>query len=211
MAAALVLAGCSAHDSDSEGADGLLVSADDPMVAALSDSERELLHLSLQTMAEFWGVDDPPIYPVTRWVPGEEGDDVRADCMAGLGYMRAPDGSYDTGGQWDAFGAAQYECFARYPKDPQYLAPWREEQRRAQYEWVVQVLIPCLEEQGHPITDVPSREVFIEQYATAPFYPFGQISQPDFARVEAVCPPQQAPSSVLYDGVAPLDHEFAEY
>lgn len=211
VAAALTLAACSATDGDSEGTDGSLASTDDPLVAALTESQREMHEAALQSMADFWGVDDPPEYPVTRWVLVEEADDIRADCMAGLGYERSESGSYDTGGQSEAFGAAQYECIARYPQDPQYLLWWEEEQYRAQYEWVVQVLIPCLEEQGHPITDVPSRDVFIEQYETAPFYPFGQIPQPDFARVEAACPPEQAPTTVLFDGVAPLDHELADY
>lgn len=175
--------------------------ADDPLVSQLSATDRALYEEGLRTIAEFWGVDDPPEYPVVRWLSPEEVDAVLVPCVAELGFSH--DGvSYHFGDQKEAFGEAMYECRAKYPILPRYTAPWGDEQLDAQYEWTVRALIPCLGEHGYTIVDAPSRTVFIDTWGSAPFYPFAQLPQDADPALEQQCP-QIAPGAVLYDGMDP--------
>ncbi|MEL1619826.1 hypothetical protein, partial [Acinetobacter baumannii] len=50
---------------------------------------------------------------------------------------------------------------------------------RQQYEWTTEFVVPCLEEAGHPITNIPSESVFLERWTSErPFFPFEQVQIP---------------------------------
>lgn len=75
----------------------------------------------------------------------------------------ATDGSFSPPpDQQDTFDLTQYECWMAYPILRKYAQPWGDEQIEAQYDWTVDVLIPCLEAEGYAIQGIPSRETFID-------------------------------------------------
>lgn len=92
-----------------------------------------------------------------------------------------------------------YECFAAYPVDSTYTL-----QSVAQfdflYDYYQDTLIPCLQENGFPITDAPTRLEFrttwvgwsdpLFPFLWNPYYRLQQNGAVDTTALEASCPPQ---------------------
>lgn len=159
-------------------------------------------------LAEYLGVTDPPDIEVVRWVLPEEFSDIEAECLDKHGFPRQADGSYTVPeDQRATFGLAQFECYAAYPVHPRYTREWTEEQIGRQYDWTVQSVIPCLEDQGLIVGEPPpTRSTFIDQWATSPYFPFAflnseTLTDEEWNELELLCP-QQAPSDVLWAGIS---------
>lgn len=156
----------------------------------------------LTSMAEFYGISDPPDVEVQRWVMPEEVGAAINSCVLEQGYKLLEDGVTWAvpEKQKPAFQLAQYSCTAMYPPLPEYTKEWSDKQISAQYDWTIESVIPCLEERGHSITGVPSRQAFIDDYRSNAFFPFSQVSglsNAEWAELESSCP-QIAPSEKLF-------------
>lgn len=89
-----------------------------------------------------------------------------------------------------------YECFAAYPVDSQYTLG-SEAQFDVVYDYYQDSLIPCLTENGYPISDAPTREEFVTTWVgwTDPLFPFvwnpyheyPALTQP--STITELCPP----------------------
>lgn len=170
-------------------------------------SEAEYLEIVSQGAAEYYEVADPPLVEVVRFVDTDELDEVSRQCMDELGfgsdYLWFP-------GQDGDFKRAEYVCIMRYPTIQRYTGDWGQDQKRIQYQWTVEFVIPCLEAEGHAIQNVPSEAEFLDRYEADPFYPFSQViltqTDPDvynteWARLESLCT-QIAPGVVAWDGMS---------
>lgn len=164
VAAALIptMAGCS---DTNRGAQSDTAHANGDIVAGVDDS-----------LAEHYGVDDPPEVSIVRHVMPEEKQSLFDECLREAGYIVDAPGSLTyPPEQQSAAGLAQYICQMQYPIIEKYNQQWSVEQIRIQYKWTLEFVIPCLEEQGHPISNVPSETVFLESWNVEPFFPFAQV------------------------------------
>lgn len=157
-----------------------------------------------EQLAAGLGIENPPTVDVIRIVTPEERGALVDACLAEEGFPVGDGSQGFPESQLEAFNLAQFVCMARYPVDPEVTGTWTEVQTAIQYEWTVNVLIPCLEGLGYVIANVPSREVFIENWFTSPFRPYAQLPVQSFSNEESAalneqCP-QGPPSAVLYGG-----------
>lgn len=197
----LALVSCSASTTES-GVPGPSIRSEESDAAYLKDMS--------DAMSSYFGVADPPDVSVVRWVLPEEADDARRPCLEEAGFPSQPDGSYYTPeDQRDAWNLAQYTCWMSYPVLQKYGGVWEAPQVEIQYEWTVTFLVPCLEAEGFPIHNIPSKAKFIDSWSSAAFYPYSQVvglaTGTELRRLEKVCP-QIAPSPVLWDGVSIDDY-----
>lgn len=167
-----------------------------------SDAEWQQYERNLEGLAESLGVSDPKPITVVRWVSPEELTTAIPACMREKGYGVSPDGTYAAipDAQMSVFNADMYACYAAYPVIPRYTDRLTDENIGNVYDWMISTEIPCLEAEGYPIDDVPSRATFISDYwGATPFFPYAQLrlSVSEQAKVEAVCA-QWPPASVVY-------------
>lgn len=198
LAAALCLAaltGCTAGDSGAKPA---------------NEGSDDYLQARSEQWAAFYGVENPPAIDMVRYVDTVELDATLQECLAAAGYPTESNGGVNVpSGNEDAYALAQYTCAVEYPVPERYTKEWGDAQVRTQYSWTVEFVIPCLEALNHPVAPPPSESVFVDSWASDPYFPFAQISlavpEEDFnqvwAQLEATCP-QQAPGEVLWDGVS---------
>lgn len=144
-----------------------------------------------------------PEVEVRRVIEPVEWDRVFVECMAEQGYHRQADGSWPgiPVEQKDAFNTAVYVCHGSYPPPTVYSQPWDEGQKRAMYRYTVDSLVPCLQEQGYPVDQEPSEEVFISSWDTQPWVPYthldlSALSQVQFEDLTRTCP-QTPPLDLL--------------
>ncbi len=183
--------------------------ADHPVPSTATMSEEAYLDQAAAEWAEAFGIEDPPKVPMIRYVFAEEREATLRACLETEGYPRNETGLYTIPeSQRDAYALAQYTCLVRYPVEQRYAQPWGDEQKRIQYRWTVDYVVPCLEERGHPIGEAPSEATFLDRWESDPWYPFAQVrlSAPaaqyniEWTELEAECP-QIAPSQVLWDAM----------
>jgi hypothetical protein len=196
--AAVLLAGCGGSESHHEDDSRPLVSK--PYLKNMSRS-----------LGEFYKIDHPPRVKVVRAVLPEEVDDVVQSCVAEQGFALTADGVVNIPqGQDDAYNLAGYTCRMRYPVIERYAQPLKTKQIGIQYDWTVKFLIPCLERQGHAISDVPTKARFIDTWNSDPFYPLAQVELDQtnaaeynqaMSELEKSCP-QMAPAAVTWDGLS---------
>ena len=96
-----------------------------------------------------------------------------------------------------------YECFAAYPVDSKYTLR-SVEQFDFVYDYYQDILIPCLAENGHPLTAAPTREEFRTSWDqwSGPLFPFlwnpyyevrrqGAVDTNDLEKLCPAVPPNQ--------------------
>lgn len=191
---ALVLSGCAGggHEAGS-------TSEPEPLLDSQVHEEQ------LAGIAAMYGLIDVPEVQVRRIIEPAEWQTVLAACMAEQGFEKDADGSWPgiPVEQKDTFNAALYVCHASYPVPTVYSQPWSEPQKRAMYQYTVSTLIPCLEEEGFRITDVPTQETFVDTFDTRPWWPYEQLdissmSQNEIDELNTRCP-QTPPIELLQD------------
>ncbi len=139
-----------------------------------------------------------------RFISPDEWAQVQVDCLNGEGFRA--EASSDGGlapsaqipeAQMEGYAIARYICTVKYPFDPKYLAPISPEQIDLVYDYYVDTLIPCLEREGYPVDDPPSRALFRDTYETEdrwmPYEVLLGSSQSEWDRVGGICP--QMPSA----------------
>ncbi|RLP80756.1 hypothetical protein D9V34_00625 [Mycetocola lacteus] len=150
--------------------------------------------------AKFPDAEIPDEVRVSRIIAPDEYAEVFSRCLTDAGFTaRAhPDGGirFDEipDEQAQAQAVALYTCQATYPLDPRYTQPLTGSQIAYLYDYYRDRLLPCLEGEGHTVSDLPSLTRFKESFdGTAPGYsPFESIargsSAEEFQRVSGLCP-----------------------
>lgn len=197
---AFLLAGCGDSSADQSGTSNR---ASSPQVST------EYLRKISESLSQSFGIDDPPQVEVIRAMLPEELDDTLLACVTEEGFPLTAEGVFKIPeGQKTAYNMAQYVCRMRYPVIERYAQPLKAKQIEIQYDWTIQFVIPCLEQQGFRISNVPTEARFIDTWNSDPFYPMAQVSLSEkdarsynqrMSDLEKTCP-QAAPSSVTWDG-----------
>ena len=126
---------------------------------------------------------------------GEELTDAHIACMHNAGWTtveKSPSGGYSVDipeGQDASFWLADYTCNAQYYAEPSQR--FNEEEAGKLWDQFTEETIPCLEENGFGATELPSREVFLDQwFAESRFTtPYNHITDPQqLTSAIAVCP-----------------------
>jgi hypothetical protein len=133
-----------------------------------------------------------------------------AECLNESGF---PDVSADEDGglsyetlisQAEQFALAKYICVAQYPLEKKYTTPLDDEQLGGLYDYLTLVQAPCLETLGYEIVAPPSKQRFVETYATAPdWLPYSQIPidvlmSDELANIQDACPESPPEESEYY-------------
>ena len=158
--------GCGGSEVDSEPAEGDLTGL----------PEQEYLAQDQAYWAEYLKIENPPAVEVIRYVDSDESQQVYRECMGEQGFPTDSEGAIDVPiEQQEHFMLSQFTCYVRYPLKQEYAKPDGSEQVSIQYDWTTQFVIPCLEEMGQIIPEPPSRTEFIDQWASAPYFPFQHV------------------------------------
>jgi hypothetical protein len=165
---------------------------------ATADRERALADLH----REFPDAIVPEVKTI-RFVALTEWPESNAACLREEGFSaEAMDGGVSTAAppdQEEPFAIANYVCALKYPVDPRWNIPLNEDQVRYIYDYVTQIMTPCVKAEGYDVPPAPSRESFISTYLTdSPWNYYGLIaqatSQEEWEYINRKCP--QGPSDL---------------
>ncbi|MGO0578202.1 hypothetical protein [Ornithinimicrobium panacihumi] len=162
-----------------------------------------------EQLAEDLAITDPPQVGVVREITPAESQEVWSSCLADAGWVEGGDGEgIDIPpGQEEAFNLAYYVCHQQYPVQEKFTQPLTAAQLGILYDWWTEHTVPCFEERGWDVGEVPSRETFL---ANPVWLPAEQVVEQAEADVQAglipdidealygVCP--GPPDEVLYGG-----------
>ena len=171
----------------------------------MSDQERseayaELLDQSWQRVSSQFPDAERPEVELVRYVDQNEWAEVTVSCLVeqGVDAKVSTDGQggYEMAGvegQLLPMEIAIYTCNARYPTDPALTLPLTEAELDFVYDYYVNVLNPCLENEGVEITEAPSRQAFIDTYGASegwwtPYEAVGTTGEEDWNQLNRVCP-----------------------
>jgi hypothetical protein len=173
--------------------------------AEMSDEQRDVLYRQqLESILRIAEIENPPQVEVSRWIYPEEQGRVWSGCMQEQGF----DSQETAGGQilsdmGDesqelAFWTANYVCIARFPIDPRTdFHYWNEAQLKAWYQYLVEFLVPCLDQlEANPDT-APSWEVFLADPESWEYPDAGGQNQEAWY---AQCPHSPPSAVILGDG-----------
>ncbi len=154
-----------------------------------------------------YGIEDPPVFTVTRTISPEEQPHVQASCMTDQGFPPRSDGAfYAPNEQAAAMHMALYKCTAEYPLDEKYVRPLSDGQLKVVYDYYVGTLAPCLRAQGHDVGAPPTLDTFQSTAGTAAEYsPYaqlgGDVTDVELQALAQDCP-ALPPADVLYSVAA---------
>ncbi len=120
-----------------------------------------LIALELDFQWQFVGLTPDTARPAVdriRIVSMEEAEAVHKQCLLDAGYENVRVNT--------TFGAdrderlAIYTCSAQYPTPPSTFGLFSEQQLDFLYDYFTRVTVPCLEANGVPVPEIPSREAF---------------------------------------------------
>lgn len=154
------------------------------------DPDYDENQMMLDAIAKDYGLNPVPDVAVVRVVSNDERDRVITHCMAEHGFVADSAGQLGaTEDQAQAFGLAQYVCWAQYPLDPKYWArPMTPELLTKLYHYWVDVQVPCLEDLGYAIPEAPSLASWLGGEEWAPYYYAIPTDEKDRQRLQALCP-----------------------
>lgn len=197
-ALALALASCARADLDAQEDESSLATstpAQDQSPSAPgelpSPEQQAKIDAYLVELAQAYGVSDPSGVALVRMVPASEWEQIQADCMREAGF---PMEASVPAEQVEAMRLATYTCNAQYPVNPdQNLGNVTDEQKKKAYDYLTGTLVTCLTGEGYSISDIPSEQYFIEDWArSGPWNPYDQISpglsQEEFQQLDQKCP-----------------------
>ncbi|WP_156837331.1 hypothetical protein [Nesterenkonia alba] len=140
-------------------------------------SEEEYFEQQLQ----FHRLDEPPEEDVSpeRVITPEEYDEVTRECMHDQGWEVEvlEDGGVSASfpdDQRQAFNEASYICAVRYPLHPVFYEEKTEEVLSVYYEYFTGDFLECLNHYSISVDEVPSFQVFLEDYQNS-----GWLWRPD--------------------------------
>lgn len=140
----------------------------------------------LDGFAMIWQLEDPPPVEIVRVIDPSEWVRVEAECMAEQGWPKNADGSWPgiPMAQVDGFHRAAYICVGRYPIPSVYQQELSTAQLGRLYDYTVESLVPCLSRHDHEVSDIPSRETFVDSWSQDPWYPYQQVADAGLTQVE---------------------------
>jgi hypothetical protein len=166
----------------------------------------------MRQLAERYRLDDPPQdVAFERYISPEQYATVMVPCLTeqGIPVRALADGgiAFDDIPQEQALlqAEAMYRCDVRFPTHPLFAEPLDDEQLRRLYDYLVNDLTACLENEGYASSSPPTIETFIASYSdpnAEVWTPFPvddpQLQQPEeWDRLNEICP-QAPPLEVLY-------------
>lgn len=165
------------------------------IVSAAESDRRRSAHLAAE--ARRLGLTDPEVPPLKRWLWPEEIARVVGGHLAAQGWDVLPsvDGrgfAVDDIDDPDAFAAALFAAHARYTVDTRVLVDddaglgLTEDQRRIEWEYLTEALIPCLAERGYAVPRTPTWEEFLAGDHERLTYP--DLPGPELAELMRACP-----------------------
>lgn len=201
----MVLSACTPDTSQEDSPPGSL---DEPFDQGLPPPNEE----SLRELAVQYRLSDPPEdVKFERYISPEEYAAVMVPCLTeqGIPVKALPDGGIGFEDippeQAVLQSEAMYRCSVRFPTHPLFAEPLDDEQLRRLYDYLVEDLTVCLEEEGYAAPPPPTVEAFISSYsdpgadAWSP-YPVEDSrldQEAEWYRLNNVCP-QTPPLEVLY-------------
>ena len=173
----------------------------------MSEAERQVLNEErLRHLAEMLRISTPPKVTAVRWIYPEDIGSVVGGCIrdAGFSVSLAADGrgfkaSAGTLDQVPNLNLAWYRCSATYPTDPRASREaWTAEQQKVAYQYLTEVLIPCLKGIDANPPEPPSLAVYLAD-PDSWHYP-----DPGNARTNEIwigaCPPSPPTRALLGEG-----------
>ena len=165
------------------------------IVSAAEADRRRSAHLA--AVARRLGLVDPEVPPLLRWLWPEEIGRVVGGHLAAEGWDVSP--SVDGHGfavgdihDRDAFASDLFAAHARYTVDTRVLVDddaglhVTEEQRRIEWEYLTEALLPCLAERGYAVPEPPTFEQFLAGDHEPLTYP--DLPGPELAALLRDCP-----------------------
>lgn len=138
-------------------------------------SEEEMLAIRTKAM-EFEAkslamidVEVPPDPGIDRWLEVGEWGHVMAECIQQGGFDAfESQGGFGVGDrpleQEGALRLVIYDCKARFPSNPYVNQPLPRVRAEQQYHYLVDSVVPCLEDLGYPVQEPPSLDVWLSDY-----------------------------------------------
>lgn len=166
--------------------------------------DAELYAKRAASLADEYGIQNPPAVEMVRPVKPDEDTQIHAQCMDDSGWSskRHPDGSveYDYSTQQEEqFFQDLYVCQVQYPTEAKYLGGLESDQWSKMYDHYVNVFVPCAEREGFDVGEIPSRDTYLAQPDAEKWFPGRAIRQTitsgsserfqDVEAFEAICPP----------------------
>lgn len=140
-------------------------------------------------------MDNPEL---VRYVLPEEWGSAQVECLNEEGFpggLVMPDGGLFypeiPAEQASVYEAAQSLCARRYPVEPRFRTALNEAQLTVLHDYYKDSLVPCIEEKGLDVGDLPTLQRFIETYFTDGWTPFATIESLDeegWLELRDVCP-----------------------
>lgn len=126
----------------------------------------------LASLTASYGIDDPPEVALERWIYPTEHGPVNKECFAEAGFEveSGPEGEgvrvvgTVNEAQAPLLNLTYYTCTARFYIDPDFTQFPTADQIRISYEYMMEVLIPCLKAQGYDPSGPPSLETYVANY-----------------------------------------------
>lgn len=141
-----------------------------------------------------------PASRIIRYVDPTEWPATFATCLTAQGFQSTttPDGGVTPPqvppAQQPALRIAQYVCFAAYPMEDKYSAPLDAGQIDKLYDYLSVEMPVCLSQFDIPVTDIPSRQTFIDAYGTSiAWSPYRTITganlpEAEWIQINVTCP-----------------------
>lgn len=165
-----------------------------------ADRDGQLQALQEQTAGLFHDrfPDEPlPAASLIRAIAPSEWSETIATCMTEAGFeSHVKGGAVETASypveQALSQATAVYQCRVGYPIDPVYQQPYTPEEATFLYRYLVDTVIPCLEDEGYSTPDVPSEGTFEDQLNAgqewSPFDSLAPGSEEKYTSLTKACP-----------------------
>lgn len=156
----------------------------EPLADSTSASSTQHGGADKARLASDLGLTEPPEVAPVRHITPRESQEVYTGCLqdAGWGESGPDEGIEIPAGQQESFNLAYYVCLQQYPVEEKYTQPLTTERLGVLYDWWVQHTVPCFEQQGWDVGEIPTREAFL---ANPQWLPTERVAEQAGADVKA--------------------------
>lgn len=173
-----------------------------------SSSLAEYIKEYKQDAAEFYGLQNPPDVEPVRFVDVDERQELLETCLLEGGAKRNKDGTFSAGDNIEVLNRLYYACDVKFPLRRKYSAPLELPEKKRQYMWDIEYVLPCVKAHGYTLSDPPSEQKYLDTWDTDRYFPLGEVEQvygpAALADLQEKCL-QQAPGAVVWDGLSVAD------
>ncbi|WP_256840495.1 hypothetical protein [Ornithinimicrobium faecis] len=150
-----------------------------------SYNESELVALHERTVkefAEFRDIDPLPDVEPGPFLNQTEWPQAQMDCFQDQGFDVSVDGGAVSfpqvpQEQSEALDLALYTCMVKVPADPRVSDQLPRVQAEKQYAYLVEVVAPCIRNEGYAIAEAPTEITWLESYYSgqSAWDPYGEV------------------------------------